>query len=67
MKELRTSKGISVSFVAKKLGISRNRLYKIENGETTLPAEFIPVLSYLYGVTPDEIIERRVEEWKGQK
>ena len=67
MKELRRSKGITATFVAKKLGISRDRLSRIENGDSSLPAEFIPVLSYLYGVTPDEIIERRVEEWKGQK
>lgn len=64
MKELRKNKGITATFVAKQLGISRDRLNRIENGAVSLPTEFIPILSNLYGVTSDEIIRRRVKEWK---
>ncbi|MDU5111668.1 MAG: helix-turn-helix transcriptional regulator [Clostridium sp.] len=64
MEELRTSKGITAIFVAKKLRISRDRLKRIENGDVSLPVEFVPILANLYGVTFDEIIERRIKEWK---
>lgn len=64
MKQLRESKGIKANFVASKLGISRDRLARIEKGSVTLPTEFIPILAELYGVSNDEIIKRRVEEWK---
>jgi len=64
LEELRTSKGITATFVAKKLKISRDRLRRIENGEVYLPTEFIPILSTLYGVTNNKIIERRIKEWK---
>ncbi|MEG0133815.1 MAG: helix-turn-helix transcriptional regulator [Clostridium sp.] len=64
MKELRKNKGITASFVAEKLSISRDRLARIESGQVMLPTEFVPLLAKLYGVTNDEIIERRIKEWK---
>jgi len=64
MKQLRKSKGITATFVANQLGISRDRLARIENGEVTLPTEFIPTLAELYGVSNEEIIKRRIKEWK---
>lgn len=67
LKTLRTRKGITLSFVAEKLNISRDRLRRIENGKSSLPVEFVPVLSNLYGVDTKEILERRVEECQIQK
>lgn len=67
LKELRTSNGITSSFIAKKLGISRDRLRRIENNKAMLPAEFIPILSNIYGVSYKQMIDRRVEEWRGKK
>lgn len=57
LKELRKNKGISSVFIAKKLGISRDRLRRIENGISELPLDFVPEMSNMYGVTRDEIIE----------
>ena len=67
LKELRTSKGITQTFVASKLNISRDRMGRIENGEVTLPAEFVPVLAELYNVKFNDIIDWRVKEWAKQK
>lgn len=67
LKTLRTRKGITLSFVAEKLNISRDRLRRIETGKSSLPAEFVPILSDLYGVDAKEILERRVEECQIQK
>jgi len=67
LKELRIGKGITQTFVAGKLDISRDRMGRIENGEVTLPTEFIPVLAELYGVNFNDIIDWRVKEWKKQK
>ena len=67
LKELRTNKGITQTFVASKLKISRNRMGRIENGEATLPVEFVPILAELYNVKFNDIIDWRVKEWKKQK
>ena len=67
MKELREQKGITSTFVAKKLQISRDRLKRIEELEVTLPVEFLPDLCNIYGVSYDELIERRIEAWKKSK
>ncbi|NFO40346.1 helix-turn-helix transcriptional regulator [Clostridium botulinum] len=67
MKELRERKGITSTFVAKKLHISRDRLKRIEELEVTLPVEFLPDLCEMYGVSYDELIDRRVEAWKKSK
>lgn len=64
LKELRKSKGITATFVANKLNISRDRLERIESGQVPLPTEFLPVLSELYNISCSELIERRVEECK---
>ena len=48
LKNLRLEKGISLSFVANKLGIDRATLRKIVNRKGSLKAEWIPILSKLY-------------------
>lgn len=63
LKELRKNKGITSTFVANKLSISRERLKRIEDGKVTLPAEFIPTLAGLYNVSYEKIIDGRVAEW----
>ena len=67
LKELREGKGITKTFVANKLNISRDRMGRIESGEVTLPAEFVPVLAKLYNTNYNDIIEWRVKEWEKQK
>ncbi|ADL53261.1 helix-turn-helix domain-containing protein [Clostridium cellulovorans] len=67
LRQLRESKGIPVTFVAKKLGIARDRLRRIEDGEVMLPAEFVPILCDLYGISQTELIERRVKEWNSKE
>jgi len=68
LERLRVERGISCTFVASNLKISRNRLRRIENEEVTLPAEFIPFLSNLYGISYKEVIEGRTKnEQNGKK
>ncbi|MDU4882963.1 helix-turn-helix transcriptional regulator [uncultured Clostridium sp.] len=57
LRELRKNRGISSVFIAKNLGISRDRLRRIENGISELPVDFLPKMSTMYGVTSDEVIE----------
>lgn len=67
LKNLRISKGITSTFVANTLNISRDRLRRIEENQVMLPVEFIPNLSKLYGVTCKQIMDWRVVEWEKQK
>lgn len=60
LEQLRTSKGITCTFVANQLNISRDRLRRIEKEEVPLPAEFIPFLSDLYNVSYKKLIEGRI-------
>lgn len=62
LKQLRKSKYISLTGVAKELKLNRERLYRIEEGTSYLPAIFIPVLANLYGVSNDEIIQAHMED-----
>lgn len=67
LKELRESKGIPISFVAKKLNIDKGTVRKLENGKTELRVDWVPVLSYLYGVGEEELIKRYLEEKEEEK
>lgn len=62
LKELRKNKGISMSFVAKKLGINRDTLRKLETGETMLRADWIPILSEIYGIKNEYILKGYLKE-----
>lgn len=64
MKELRKSKGITCTFMANKLKISRDRFKRIEECKSVLPVEFVPVICEIYGITHEELIARRMKEWK---
>lgn len=53
---IRTKKGIKRTFVAEKLGYkSPTSLYDVESGRTKLPAEKIPILLDVLGVTYEEL------------
>ena len=67
LKELRKSKGIPITFVAKKLNIDKGTMRKLENGKTELRVDWVPVLSYLYGVEEEELIKRYLEEKEEEK
>ena len=67
LKELRISKGIPFSFVAEKLNIDRGTVRKLENGETELKVDWVPTLSYLYGIEKEELIKRYLEEKEEEK
>ena len=64
LKQLRKDKGISIAFMVNKLHIDRDRFKRMETGEVTVPAEFIPILSEAYGVSTKTIIAWRVKEWE---
>lgn len=67
LKELRESKGIPASFVAEKLGISRETLRSMEAGEVSPRLDWIPILSFLYGVTVEEIVKKYFKEKEEQR
>lgn len=67
LERLRVNKGITCTFVAKELKISRDRLRKIEREESQLPAEFIPFFSKLYGVGYIELIDGRGKNERDSK
>lgn len=64
LKKLRLKKGISLSFVANKLGIDRATLRKIENQKGSLKVEWIPILSKLYGVSNNFLFKEYLKERK---
>lgn len=62
LKELRLNKGISLSFVASKLRVDRATLRNVENGRGSLRADWIPILSSLYGVSNNFILKEYLKD-----
>lgn len=62
LKKLRLNKGISLSFVASKLGVDRATLRNVENGKGSLRVEWLPVLSGLYGVSSTFIVKEYLKD-----
>ena len=54
-KKMREKKGLTVDFVAKKLGISKSALYKFEQNQLLPSANILLELRKLYGCTYEEI------------
>jgi len=63
MKQVRELSGcrkrsnLSQEAVAEKLGVSRQTLSRWERGETEIPAQYLPKLAELYGVSINELLE----------
>ncbi|PET97708.1 transcriptional regulator [Bacillus cereus] len=57
LKKLRESKGFSQEDVAKKIGITRQAVYKWENDKSCPDIENLILLSEMYNVTLDELIK----------
>ncbi|MDU7069188.1 MAG: helix-turn-helix transcriptional regulator [Clostridium perfringens] len=65
LKKLRIEKGISLSFVASKLGVDRATIRSVENKKGSLRVEWVPILSKLYGVSNSFIIKEYLKERDG--
>ncbi|GAB6434004.1 MULTISPECIES: helix-turn-helix domain-containing protein [Bacillus] len=57
LKKLRESKGFSQEDVAKKIGVTRQAVYKWENGKSYPDIDNLILLSEMYNVTLDELIK----------
>ncbi|MGE7860959.1 helix-turn-helix domain-containing protein [Bacillus mobilis] len=57
LKRLRESKGFSQEDVAKKIGVTRQAVYKWENDKSYPDIENLILLSEMYNVTLDELIK----------
>ncbi|MBO3389637.1 helix-turn-helix domain-containing protein [Clostridium perfringens] len=62
LKRLREKKGITISFVARKLKIDRATVRKLEEGTVNLKVDWIPILSSIYGVSNQYIFEEYLKE-----
>lgn len=57
LKKLRESKGFSQEDVAKKIGVTRQAVYKWENGKSYPDIDNLILLSEMYNVTLDDLIK----------
>lgn len=57
LKKLRESKGFSQGDVAKKIGVTRQAVYKWENDKSYPDIDNLILLSEMYNVTLDELIK----------
>lgn len=64
LKKLRESKGFSQEDVAKKIGVTRQAVYKWENDKSYPDIDNLILLSEMYNVTLDELIKgkRNIKE-----
>ncbi|MGN5893784.1 helix-turn-helix transcriptional regulator [Staphylococcus simulans] len=60
IKKIRISKGITITQLSKKTGLSRNAIYKLEDGNTNPSLETIRKVSYGLGETPSKIFNLNV-------
>ncbi len=60
IKKIRLSKGITVTQLSKKSGLSRNAIYKLEDGNTNPSLETIKKISYGLDETPVKIFNLNV-------
>ena len=59
LKEHRTRCGMTQEFVAESLGVSRQAVSKWENGTADPATSNLLKLARLYGITPEELIDRK--------
>ncbi|EOD7746501.1 helix-turn-helix transcriptional regulator [Staphylococcus aureus] len=60
IKEIRLSKGITVTQLSKKTGLSRNAIYKLEDGNTNPSLETIKKISCGLDEAPSKIFNLNV-------
>lgn len=65
VKELRKRKGISQELLSENSGISLRTIQRIENGETDPRGDTLKRLAIALSVTPDELIDWKVNEDRG--
>lgn len=57
LKQLRQSSSLTMDEVGKRIGVSKQTIYKYENGiVTNIPSDKIELLAELYGIRPGEIM-----------
>lgn len=68
VKELRLEKGLKQDELASKINVSQQTISRIENGETSLPADLLIHLSRFFHVSADYILKlsetRMTEEYR---
>ncbi|MGN1358703.1 MAG: XRE family transcriptional regulator [Bacilli bacterium] len=62
LRDLRKAKKIKAIDVYNALGIDKHTLKKLEEGKTSLRADWIPQLSLIYNIEEKEIYEKYIEE-----
>ena len=62
LKKLRKNKHIAAGGVAKDIKVGRSTFERIEEGRSDLPTRCIPILSELYGVSPEIIIRSHLND-----
>ncbi|UXR32410.1 helix-turn-helix transcriptional regulator [Staphylococcus simulans] len=60
IKKIRLSKGITITQLSKKTGLSRNAIYKLEDGNTNPSLETIKKISYGLDEMPSKIFNLNV-------
>ena len=58
VRELRKTRGISMSFLASQVGIASGQLYKLEVGERMVTVDDLAQLTAALGVSATELIRR---------
>lgn len=62
VKKLRERMGLNQSNLAKFLNIDQSMISKIENGERSLSADMLEKLSYLFGITIDDMAKEEIKK-----
>lgn len=62
IREIRKSKGISATFVAKKLGVHPSTIGKYETGERGVDADFLPKIASVLGVDVGVFFANEIDE-----
>lgn len=62
LRRLRTEKHISLTGVSNDIKIHRDTLSKIEKGGSDLPARCVKTLAFLYGTSPEVILELHTKD-----
>jgi DNA-binding XRE family transcriptional regulator len=59
IKNIRKSKGITATFVSKKIGVSHGTYSKYENNQRKIPVELLPPIANILGVEIQSFFEQK--------